>query len=625
MAPKAILRVEKLKSFGNVGGSEAHTARLQDTPNADPQKKETNIRLIGNPQDPSLEELVRAKIEKETKHTLKSENGGSKRSTHSDNPNSKKIRLRPDAVLCSEIFLSASPEYFRAFDPSIAGEWDEQLMWNFANTSKEWLLDNYGDKCIRAELHLDEATPHIHAYIVPINDKTKQLSHKAMFGGNGNEGKIKLSRLQDSYASTLAHLGIERGVKGSKATHTKVKKYYAAVNSNPLLLELDRLAPQPGETAQELFERIQADKHIQAINHQLADRERALRAEKLAQSTAHSSEKLRQELEKENQQLRSSFKQLADQLRDLPLEDVAWHLGLTQDTKGNLRWKGVGHIINIDGSKWYDFSKSVNKGGGGAIDLVMHVNGCNFKEAIAWLYDRFGESLMERAVTHHAKKQAAEIARTEPTPQFVPPVEDETNWQAVHNYLTQKRGLPSNLVQALHEQGFVYASEQQNAVFLMRGLNGETRGAFLRGTRGEDNTFEGYYKGTKRTEGWFWFRLGGQPSDEIQRVVLCKSPIESLSLATIELQTQQGMLQSRTMYLAADSVKSVSVEFLKNISTVVAAYDNDAAGNEMARAIKQLLPGATKMHPQALDWNEQLKEQQQQEEKRKQERGLEFD
>ncbi len=38
MTALAILRVEKLKSFGNVGGSEAHTARLQDTPNADPQK-----------------------------------------------------------------------------------------------------------------------------------------------------------------------------------------------------------------------------------------------------------------------------------------------------------------------------------------------------------------------------------------------------------------------------------------------------------------------------------------------------------------------------------------------------------------------------------------------------------
>ncbi len=120
MAAFFILRVEKLKTFGNVGGSEAHTARLIDTPNADPTK--TNIRLIGNPLDPSLEELVRAKIEKETKHTLKTENGSRKRNKDKDNPYSKKIRLRPDAVFCSEIFLSASPEYFRAFDPSKAGE-----------------------------------------------------------------------------------------------------------------------------------------------------------------------------------------------------------------------------------------------------------------------------------------------------------------------------------------------------------------------------------------------------------------------------------------------------------------------------------------------------------------------
>jgi hypothetical protein len=32
MVALAILRVEKLKSFGNIGGSEKHTARLQDTP-----------------------------------------------------------------------------------------------------------------------------------------------------------------------------------------------------------------------------------------------------------------------------------------------------------------------------------------------------------------------------------------------------------------------------------------------------------------------------------------------------------------------------------------------------------------------------------------------------------------
>ena len=31
------------------------------------------------------------------------------------------------------------------------------------------------------------------------------------------------------------------------------------------------------------------------------------------------------------------------------------------------------------------------KGGGGAIDLVIHVNKCDFKQAVAWLSERFGE------------------------------------------------------------------------------------------------------------------------------------------------------------------------------------------------------------------------------------------
>jgi hypothetical protein len=134
MAALAILRVEKLKTFGSVGGSEAHTARLKDTPNANRNKE--NIRLLGNSNDSSLEEIVKAKIASSTKH-----------------------KPRKDAVLCSEIFLSASPEYFRPHSPSLAGEWVEKRMWDFANASSEWLQENYGDKCVRAELHLDEATP----------------------------------------------------------------------------------------------------------------------------------------------------------------------------------------------------------------------------------------------------------------------------------------------------------------------------------------------------------------------------------------------------------------------------------------------------------------------------------
>ncbi|GAX38829.1 MobV family relaxase [Nodularia sp. NIES-3585] len=583
MAGLAILRVVKLKSFGNVGGSEAHTARLQETSNADPQK--TNIRLIGDNDQP-LEQIVKLKIKSCTKH-----------------------KPRKNAVLCSEMFLSASPEYFRPYDPSLAGEWDQERLSSFTNTSKQWLIENYGDKCVRAELHLDEATPHIHAYIVPVNDKTKQLSHNEMFGGSAKECRIKLSKLQDSYAAALAPLGIERGVKGSKATHTKVKEYYQAVNSQPLTLELERLEPRLGESAQQFYDRLKADPVIQALDYQLADRQRAMEHEQRAVQNAMASEKLRQrqdtrikQLEEENLVLR----QQTEQLRDLPLEDVAWQLGLNRDHNQPTKWRGQVNNINIYGSKFYDFHPSEQRGGGGAIDLVMHVKQCDYRQAIAWLYDSFGERGLRRAVIAQAQKIATEFAQLEPRPQFVPPPADERQWHKVENYLTQNRELLPSFLQAVHEQGLIYADEQQNAVFLMRNLDGETTGAFVRGTQGEDNTFKGYVKGSKRTKGWFHLKLGGEPNGEIAKVVLCKSPIEALSFATLEIEVQQGIPKTRTMYMAVDSPKSLPVQFLQTVPAVEVAYDDDDLGNETARMIMEQLDHATRVKPKGKDWNDTL-------------------
>jgi hypothetical protein len=576
MVALAILRVEKLKSFGNVGGSEKHTARLQDTPNADNTKK--NLRLIGEEDNSSLEDLVKTKIASTTKH-----------------------KPRKDAVLCSEIFLSASPEYFRPHDPSLAGEWEQDRMVQFAGASRQWLINNYGDKCVRAELHLDEATPHIHAYIVPINDKTKQLSHKEMFGGDGRVGSIKLSKLQDSYAAALAPLGIERGVKGSKATHTKVKEYYQAVNSEPFtaVWENNQLAPTPFESARTYIARIQQSDDFQAINHQLADRAFMLERLRSAEQRARASEKERQRLE----EIARTLELKTQQLRDLALEDVAWELGLDYDQQ---RWRGHGHIINIDGSKFYDFSPDQQKGGGGAIDLVMHVNQCNFRQALVWLHERFGEVGVERAAIAHAKKAAADIIQAQARPQFTPPVEDKANWSAVEHYLTQQRGIPSDCVQMLHNQGLLYADDQQNAVFVMRNLDGQRNGAFLRGTRGENNTFKGYSKGTKRSDSWFYFSLGGKANDKTSTAILCKSPIEAISRAMLEYLIRGDVPPERTAYIAIDDIKSLPLERLQKVPNILVAFGNDKTTDAAAQRVLELLPQSQIKKSKASDWNQQL-------------------
>ena len=200
--PYAILRIAKLKK-SNIGGSGSHVSRSRQTPNADQSKLADNQTLIHNgDRDLPLGEVVAAKI--------------------AAFPQKRKIRI--DAVHAVEFLLTASPEYFRPNNPAEYGSYDQERLDRWQQETVNWLRQKYGDKIVRAEIHLDEATPHIHAYLVPI-DERGQLNCKGIFGG-----RTQMCALQDSYAAAMQPLGIERGIKGSTAEHTAVKEYYSKVN-----------------------------------------------------------------------------------------------------------------------------------------------------------------------------------------------------------------------------------------------------------------------------------------------------------------------------------------------------------------------------------------------------------
>ena len=589
--PHAIARIAKLNS-GNIASSEQHTKRVRETPNANPEIQ--NIRFIGQPEtsdSPTLDTLVRQRIGEQT--------------------------IRKNAVLCVEMLLTASPEYFRPDEPSKAGYYQPQRLEDFQQAVHQWLDEQYGDRIVRAELHLDEATPHIHAYLVPLDERGK-LNCRGLFGG-----REKLSKFQDSYAEAMSPLGLERGIKGSRAKHTSVKQYYAAVNKEPdLTLDLT------------------------TIHHQLADRQRAIKEKEALKRTASALAKEKEVLQQrlrdletkihtQNRELenwKTKYTDIANKVRDLPLDKVAYELGLDPDPKDKHKWQNEHHIINITGSKFYDWKHM--KGGGGAIDLVMHVSECDFKQAVAWLNDRFGEGATLEAVTYKTR----EIIHSRPVLEFTPPVPEESKWQSVKKYLTRSRKLPSGLVDSLHQQGLIYADKKQNAVFIRRSLdelqitsitqNNATHlsprhrvtaspsqpslvnsqsnnitGATLRGTAGENNTFKGLAKGTKREEGWFYFQQGGQSSDPIQRAVLVESPIDAMSFAVLDRNDSR-----RTIYLSTDGAGSIPKEFLQTFpnKSVIVAFDNDEQGNLMAQRVISQLPNAVRSLPKAIDWNEEL-------------------
>jgi len=200
----AIIRTEKLKTFGNTGGLNAHLIRSIEVPNADKELFKFNHRMVGSND-----------LSKDVKQRL----------------NALKIEPRKNAVLAIEHLMTASPEAFELHknknsetgETLLKGTKEAVERWNsFKKNCNEWLAERYGKgNIINFTCHLDEKTPHIHAIVVPIDTKGK-LNCRDFLGG-----RELMQKMQSSFAEKMKPIGLERGIEGSKAEHTKVQKWYA--------------------------------------------------------------------------------------------------------------------------------------------------------------------------------------------------------------------------------------------------------------------------------------------------------------------------------------------------------------------------------------------------------------
>lgn len=190
---KTVLRVAKLNKNA-LKGTSAHTARKYISENVNTEKTARNAVLIGSSdiKNDVMNYIYKNRTDKKT--------------------------LRKDAVYAEELVLSASPEFFK--DQDITKKW--------AAKQVDFLRNEYGSNCVSAVLHLDEQTPHIHAFVVPIKDG--KLSHKNW--NNDRGGKFSYTRLQDRYeAFNKEFFDLTRTKKTalSTATHTELKQYYNTV------------------------------------------------------------------------------------------------------------------------------------------------------------------------------------------------------------------------------------------------------------------------------------------------------------------------------------------------------------------------------------------------------------
>src|SRR5881394_4661326 len=123
----------------------------------------------------------------------------------------------------------------------------------------------------------------------------------------------------------------------------------------------------------------------------------------------------------------ASIRQRADQLRLIPLPDVLRATGAQPDPHDPHKWHTPQGVLSVTGAKFINWNQGV--GGGGAIDLVMHVQQFGFGRALQWLEDRFGTP---------APPQPVALV---PTHVWTLPPPAAHHWPRVQRYLIEERKL----------------------------------------------------------------------------------------------------------------------------------------------------------------------------------------
>lgn len=552
----AILRTEKHK-VGDISKVYKHQLRLMNVPNADPNmisKNEYDVRIT---EDQYKQRITDIRQAYQNKHGKK---------------------LKKDVVVGVELLCTFSPEKWEELGDEERDSWLNS--WKEQNVA--WIEQTFGKENVAfVAMHRDEKTPHITALVMPVREGEFKVGHWL-------DGKQKCQQLQDSYAESMSKLGLERGVKGSKAKHQRLRDFHKNVMVEP---EEQLPAPEPQEPAEEYVKRIQPQLTV------ITDRAKAFAlVQKRLKEKEKENKKMQEELEATQKELEA--KETLQKLRDIPLTKVMEALGYEKDKGKSDSRRSVYRTeqgkISIMDNKFYNFMQ--NKGSNGAINLVMHVLGCDFKQAVAKLKALFTEEEVKKAVVMYTAKKAIEaVDRIKP---IKTPIKDYSKNEVIRDYLINIRKLPENIVDKMINKDLVFANSLASCCFCCRDEQGKVVGYEIRGTGS-------YFKQRIGSKDAGWFYVGD--FNKADTVVLCESAIDALSYIAIK----QAGSNVCVISLSGNAVPERLLNLIKD-KKVVYAPDNDTnpvakkACEEQYNKLKSFIPNALRVMPTGKDWNEML-------------------
>jgi hypothetical protein len=269
----------------------------------------------------------------------------------------------------------------------------------------------------------------------------------------------------------------------------------------------------------------------------------------------------------------------AERLRAVPLEEVLELLGAERDRQDKAKWHTAQGALSISGTKFMNWK--AGRGGGGAIDLAMHLGAMDFKAALQWLAKYFPASLPPETSP----------ALTKPILQL--PLRDDRRLPVVRSYLLQERHLSAALIEPLIASGTLYADPRGNAVFLLLGEEGSPVGAEIRGTT--RTPWRGMAPGSRKDLGYFSI-LAPEPV----ATILCESAIDAVSCLALHPHTHCVSTAG-----ARPNPRWLPL-LIRGGQPLYCGFDADPTGDAMACAMIAAYPAVSRLRPQLKDWNDVL-------------------
>jgi hypothetical protein len=271
-------------------------------------------------------------------------------------------------------------------------------------------------------------------------------------------------------------------------------------------------------------------------------------------------------------------KQRLAQLRAIPLEAVLRLCAAQPDRHDRRKWHTAVGTISVTGPKFFNWNRGL--GGGGAIDLVIHLRHLPFPEALQWLEAEFPNP---PPPVPSPSRPALQI----------PPADPQKLWR-VKGYLKHQRGLPEAWLDQLIGSGLLYADAHANAVFLLLGKENTPVGAELRGTTAR--RWRGMAPGSQKDLGFFSIPLA-DAWPPAQPIILCESAIDAISC--LALHPDHRCLSTSGARPNPQWLGALVAQGLE----IYCGFDTDPTGESAAEVMLALHPTIQRRRPNGHDWN----------------------